>query len=115
MVKRKRGICKKFSKVFTKKKSYLNIIYLLLLFPLGVISFTLIMLLIPTSLAFIVAPITAPFSTMNFGFGEITNLSTKMWIAVGFSIVGILLLKVSFHLMNGVAFIYKKILSVFEF
>jgi len=100
--------------VFAKGKSYLNMIYMLLLFPLGIISFVVLVTLLAISLAFIASPILVFFGPINIGSMVITSLTLRVLISLIFLVVGIFLLLASLYVFNGISWLIKQILKLFD-
>jgi len=115
MQKRKRKIKKRenFFSIFSQSKTYLNIIYLLLLFPLGIISFTIVVTLLAISLSLIITPFYAPFAEMTIGTFIVTALHLKIILSLIVCIIGIFILIGSLYIINGLSWLFKKILSAF--
>jgi len=106
---KKRG----FFSVFLHLKSYLNIIFLLLLFPLGIISFCITLLLLVFSLTLGAMPFFAPFGPMTLAGYAITYMPIKIIVSLIACVLGIFLLTVGLYIINGLSFIYKKLFRLF--
>jgi hypothetical protein len=99
--------------VWTRIKNFLinsvtwkGLAYLLLKFPIGLISFIVATVLIALTGAFITAPLTYKFYPIQIYFWDgvswLVNTPTN---AVIVSIIGIVLWPVSLHIMNGLAYV----------
>ena len=112
MKKRKKEKKNIFS-VFLQAKTYLNMFYMLLLFPLGIITFVVLITLLAVSLGLISAPFLAPFGDINLGPGvTITSLPIKLLVSLVIMIIGVFILTGSLYIFNGLSWIVKKVLSV---
>jgi hypothetical protein len=80
-------------------------LYLFIKFPLGIATFTVTVVLISASLALIGTPIVAPFVDIDFVFWQVTTWQGTLIP----TLFGILLLFVSFHLLNGLALVSAKL------
>ena len=92
-------MAKKTVKVAIKKQTYLNILYLLVLFPLGIGGFTAAGTALAVTFMFLTAPIVVPFSHYDMG---IWNMDT---VGEGFILMalGIPLGLLSLHALNLLA------------
>lgn len=86
--------------------TWTGMLYLLLKFPLGIVSFTIAVTLISVSLSLLTAPIY--YSYMNLGFWNIDML----WEAFVLTLIGIPMVFISLHLMNGAAFLSGRLARV---
>jgi hypothetical protein len=86
-----------------------SFIYLMLKFPIGIISFVLLVSLISVSLSLIISPLMYNVGLDNpevkFMIYEGVNMVPNFISSLGWSIVGIILLFASLHLFNGIAYI----------
>jgi hypothetical protein len=101
-------IWQRFKKYIANPVTWKGLLFLLLKFPLGVFSFTLGTTLVATSLALIFAPIALIF----FPNAEVHffNLAVHPAVAAAFGfVIGVLLVPISLHIMNGVAYVYGQI------
>ena len=99
------GRVKRTLEVVVRKQTYRNIVYLLVLFPLGVGGFTAAVTSLSVTFMFLTAPITAPFSAYDMG---IWNIDT---VGEGFILLplGILLGLLSLHVLNLLTVVCKRI------
>jgi hypothetical protein len=103
-----------FFEIFKEQRTYYNIFYLLLIFPLGIFSFIAVTALITISLALIAAPFLAPFTSFSIGEAMITSLPVKILVSLAMFIVGVFLLTLSLYLLSSLAEIYKRVLGFFD-
>ncbi len=100
---------KKITTHFTQQITWKSLAYLLIKFPLGIISFILLVTLISVSLALIVAPLFYYLAAYipNVGFMVINGVQviTRPWQTYIISLIGIILLFVSMHILNWLAYI----------
>lgn len=91
--------------IVVRKQTYLNIIYLLVLFPLGIGGFTAAVTALAVTLMFLTAPIVAPFSDYDMG---VWNIDT---VGEGFILlaVGIPLGLLSLHILNLLAGVCERV------
>jgi len=101
-------IWQRFKKYIANPVTWKGLLFLLLKFPLGVFSFTLGTTLVATSLALIFAPIALiffPNASVQF-----VGLDVHPAVAAAiFFVIGILLVPISLHIMNGVAYVFGQI------
>jgi len=100
--------------IFKEPKTYYNLFYLLILFPLGIVSFVAVTALMTLSLALIAAPFLTPFTSFSIGEMKMTSFPLKMLISLAMFILGALLLTASFYILSGLAEIYKRVLRFFD-
>jgi hypothetical protein len=105
---------KKMLEIFKEEKTYYNILYLLILLPLGIFSFIAVTALTTVSLALIATPFLAPFTNFSIGEIRIISLPLKILISLAMLIIGVLLLTLSLFILNGLAEIYKRVLKFFD-
>ena len=96
---------KRTLEVVARKQTYRNIVYLLVLFPLGVGGFTAAVTSISVTFMFLTAPIAAPFSDYDMG---IWNIDT---VGDGFILfpLGLLLGLLSLHILNLLAVVCERV------
>ncbi len=90
---------KRTVKVAIKKQTYLNIVYLLVLFPLGVGGFTAAVTALSVTFMFLTAPIVAPFSDYDIGIWNIDSVGEGFILMA----LGIPLGLLSFHALQATA------------
>lgn len=83
------------------RRTWTGVLYLLLKFPVGTATFTIAVTLVSVTGALLTAPIYYSFVDMNWSLWTIDTL----WEASLLTLIGIPLLFISLHLMNGAAFV----------
>ncbi|MFH1802800.1 MAG: sensor domain-containing protein [archaeon] len=98
---------RKLTKHFTEPITWRSFACLLIKFPMGVLSFVLLVTLLAVSLSLIASPIAYQISlnTPNFEFATINGVQifTHAYQTYFLSIIGIILLFISLHILNGIA------------
>ena len=92
-------------------KSYLanpvtwkSLAYLLLKFPLGIITFVVLVTLLTLTLGFLTVPVTYQFFPIEIlYFGKSGILIDTLWEAIACFFVGLVLLFPTLHILNGLA------------
>lgn len=85
----------------TNSRLWKGIAYLFIKFPLGIITFTILSILLGISLGFIASPFLLPFLHINWIFWSVVVIPIGI---IGFAL-GVLLLTTSMHLFNfGIRF-----------
>jgi hypothetical protein len=83
-----------------------SLAYLLVKFPLGIISFVVLVTLITLTLGFLAAPLIYPLVSMEIlHVGDWGIHIDAMWKAIGCSFVGLVLFFSILHIFNGLAWI----------
>ena len=91
--------------VVVRKQTYLNIVYLFVLFPLGVGGFTAAVTALAVTFMFLTAPIVAPFSDYDIGIWNINTVG-EGFILLALAIpLGLL----SLHILNLLAFVCQRV------
>ena len=98
------GIWPKLKSLFGSPTTWKSLFYLLLKFPFGVAAFVVLVTAFSISVALILAPLTYSTLTMDFGFYQVNSKDE----ATVCCLVGVVLLLVSFHLVNGLAFVWGR-------
>ena len=101
----------RFKKYISNPVTWKGLLFLLLKFPLGVLSFSLGTTLVATSLAFVFSPIGLIFFP-NAQVRFFEYLVHPAIAAVVFFLLGILLVPISLHILNGLAYVYGQIARV---
>jgi hypothetical protein len=99
------GLWNQFKALLKDRTTWTGMLYLFIKFPLGIVTFTVTVAFISASLALIATPIVYPFVDMNFVFWQVTTWQGTLI----FTLVGVLLLFVSFHLLNGLALVSARL------
>ncbi len=74
-----------------------RVIYLFVRFPLGLVSFVLVMVLIPLSIGFLTAPLTYPFIPIQVGFSTVETFDEAIYLCC----FGAVFTLVSVHVLNS--------------
>lgn len=90
------GFWDRIKAYLTNPVTWKGLLYLFCKFPLGIINFTLVVVVISISLALIAAPLAYSWATYDFGFTVINSLSDALLV----TIVGLLLTPAGLHLLN---------------
>jgi Putative sensor len=99
------GLWNHFKALLKDRTTWVGMLYLFIKFPLGIVTFTVTVTFISASLALIGTPIVYPFVDIDFVFWQVTTWQGTLI----FSLFGILLLFVSFHLLNGLALVSARL------
>jgi hypothetical protein len=104
-------IWQRFKRYIGNPVTWKGLVFLLLKFPLGTFSFTLGTSLVVTGLALVFSPLMLlffPNAQVHF-----FNLEVHPAVAVAFGFVlGVLLVPISLHIMNGLAYVYGQIARI---
>jgi len=99
---RSRTWLQRIGDMFTDGRTWLTLLYFLLMLPLGIVYFTIAVTLLAVSLAFIWSPVAALFdSTAPSIYIDGTNVLPLAFTPV-LAVVGALLLLVTMHLARGI-------------
>jgi len=90
------------------RTTWLGFIYLLLKFPLGIFSFSVVVSFFVTSIALIASPLIYRFAVIDLGFTVVNTLS-EAFLA---TLIGLLLWPVSLHVCNGIAWVSGRLARV---
>jgi len=106
---KQKTVLKRLQKHLENSATWKSLGYLFIKFPLGLISFILIVTLLSTSIALIASPIayylSIIFPSMNFAVINRVEVITSYWPTFILTIIGIFLLFISLHIFNGLAYI----------
>ena len=93
------GLLDKLKALFASPTTWKSFVYLLLKFPFGVAVFCVLVTALSLSAALILAPLTYHTIPIDFGLWQVdTKDEATVWC-----LVGVVLLLVSFHLVNALA------------
>ncbi|MGE6334298.1 sensor domain-containing protein [Stenotrophomonas sp. NPDC077659] len=99
---RSRSWLQRMGEMFTDGRTWLTLLYFLLMLPLGIVYFTIAVTLLSVSLAFIWSPVAALFdSTVPGIYIDGTNVLPLAFTPV-LAVVGVLLLLLTMHLARGI-------------
>lgn len=100
---RSQGWMQRIGAMFSDGRTWLTMLYFVLMLPLGILYFTVATTLLSTSLALVFAPVVALFSNLPVGIWiDGVNVGNPFWlwpVSVG---VGVLLLFGTLHLARGI-------------
>jgi hypothetical protein len=99
------GLWNQFKALLKDRTTWTGMLYLFIKFPLGIITFTVTVAFISASLALISTPTVYPFVDIDFVFWQVTTWQGTLI----FTLFGIMLLFVSFHLLNGLALVSARL------
>ena len=102
------GLWPKLKTLFGDATIWKSFAYLLLKFPFGIAVFVVLVTAFCLSGALILAPLT--YSTMRLDFG-LWQVDSKDEATV-WCLIGVVLLLVSFHLVNGLAFVWGRFAQI---
>ncbi len=102
------GLWSRVKALLKDSVTWTGVLYLFLKFPLGIVTFTIAVTLISVSLSLLTAPIYYSFVDMGLGFWNIDML----WEAFVLTLIGIPMVFISLHLMNGAAFVSGRLARV---
>ena len=98
------GVWPKLKALFGNPATWKSLLYLLLKFPFGTAAFVVLVTAFSLSVGLILAPLTYSTLTIDFGFWQVHSKDE----ATVCCLVGVALLLVSFHLVNGLAFVWGR-------
>ena len=102
------GLLAKFKALFSSAATWKSMVYLMLKFPFGIATFVVLVTAFSTSVGLILAPLTYRIAPINFGLWQVdTKNEAAVWC-----LIGVTLLLVSFHLVNGLAFLWGRFAKI---
>lgn len=102
------GLWPKLKALFGDATTWKSLFYLILKFPFGVAAFVVLVTAFSLSGALILAPLTYSTFRMDFGLWQVdTKDEATIWC-----LIGVVLLLVSFHLVNGLAFVWGRFAQI---
>jgi len=102
------GLLAKFKALFVDTATWKSFLYLLLKFPFGIAVFVVLVTAFAFSVALILAPLTYRTMPIDFGLWRVdTKDEATVWC-----LVGVVLLLVSFHLVNGLAYLWGRFAQI---
>ncbi len=102
----KKPVLTRAKELMLNRECWAGIGYLLFKFPLGIVSFVLTVALLSTSLALLASPLTLLFPLLSYDVGS-WIIDTPIETAP-FAVAGFFLSFLSFHILNGVAWIHSR-------
>ena len=100
-----KGLWSRLKALLTDRTTWTGTFYLLLEFPLGVAAFTIVVALLSVALAQIGAPIIYAYADIDLFIWYVDTLHE----AFALSVIGVVWLFLSMHVINGLAFIMGRI------
>ncbi len=98
------GLWAKLKALFGNTATWKSFLYLMLKFPFGIATFVVLVTAFSLSGALILAPLTYGTFRLDFGLWQVDNKDeATIWC-----LLGVVLLLVSFHLVNGLAFVWGR-------
>jgi hypothetical protein len=99
---RSRSWLQRIGDMFTDGRTWLTLLYFVLMLPLGIVYFTIATTLLSISLGFIWAPVAALISPEFVGIHIDGTQMLPLWITPLLAVVGMLLLFATLHLARGI-------------
>jgi len=99
---RSRSWLQRIGDMFTDGRTWLTLLYFVLMLPLGIVYFTIATTLLSTSIGFIWAPVAALFSSDYVGIHIDGIQMLPVWVTPLLAMVGVLLLFATLHLARGI-------------
>ena len=90
---------------FARPSTWKGIFYLLLRFPMGIVSLVLVLVTTASSVALLTAPLTYTWIPLNIGIGEITDFDQAMLCCA----IGAIIALVGLHVINLWAAMWVKV------
>jgi hypothetical protein len=103
---RSRSWLQRIGDMFTDGRTWLTLLYFVLMLPLGIIYFTIATTLLSTSIGFIWAPVAALFSSGYVGIHLDGVQMLPIWVTPLLAIIGVLLLFATLHLARGIGHLH---------
>ncbi len=105
---RSRSWLQRIGDMFTDGRTWLTMLYFVLMLPLGILYFSVAVTLLSTSLAFIWAPVASLLALNGAGGIYIDSelLLLPLWAMPMLAIVGVVLLFCTLHLARGVGYLH---------
>src|SRR3970040_530000 len=99
--------------MFTDPRTWGTLLYMLAMLPLGIVYFTLAVVLLSVSASFMAAPLVALFGDLGTGVavdgwqlltfnGQTLTTSVQPWVLPLLFVAGVLLLFVTLHIARGI-------------
>lgn len=99
---RSRSWLQRVGDMFTDGRTWLTLLYFVLMLPLGIVYFTIATTLLSVSLGFIWAPIAVLFSSAYPGIYINSDQMLPMWVTPLVAVFGVLLLFATLHLARAI-------------
>jgi hypothetical protein len=102
------GLLAKFKALFVNAATWKSLVYLMLKFPFGIAAFVVLITAFSISVALILVPLIYRFAPLDFGLWQVdTGNEAAVWC-----LIGVALLLVSFHVVNGLAFLWGRFAQI---
>jgi hypothetical protein len=102
------NLWEKFKAYFSDAGTWKGLLYLFLKFPMGIVSFVVVVTLVSLSGGLMLTPVLYPYGYIQFGGWALGSMTE----AVGVSLLGILILFASLHVFNGLAYVSGQLARV---
>ncbi|MCW4453333.1 sensor domain-containing protein [Flavobacterium sp. MXW15] len=99
---RSQGWLQRIGAMFTDGRTWLTLLYFVLMLPLGILYFTIATTLLSLSLGLIWSPIAALFTGVHPGIYINGQQMLPMWLTPVMAVLGVILLFVTLHLARGI-------------
>ncbi|WP_411850424.1 sensor domain-containing protein [Stenotrophomonas sp. LGBM10] len=106
---RSRSWLQRIGDMFTDGRTWLTLLYFVLMLPLGIVYFTIAVTLLSVSLGFIWAPVAALFTGTMPGIYIDGDQMLSIWATPLLAVTGILLLFVTMHLARGIGHLHGQL------
>jgi uncharacterized membrane protein len=106
---RSRSWLQRIGDMFTDGRTWLTLLYFVLMLPLGSLYFTIAITLLSVSLGFIWAPVAALFTGALPGIYIDGDQMLSIWATPLLAVVGILLLFLTMHLARGIGHLHGQL------
>ncbi|WP_369969189.1 sensor domain-containing protein [Stenotrophomonas rhizophila] len=103
---RSRSWLQRVGDMFTDGRTWLTLLYFVLMLPLGIVYFTIAVTLLSISLSFIWAPVAALFTGEIPGIYIEGEQMLSMWATPLLAVAGVLLLFATLHLARGIGHLH---------
>ncbi|MCF7749926.1 sensor domain-containing protein [Bacillus subtilis subsp. subtilis] len=103
---RSRSWLQRIGDMFTDGRTWLTLLYFVLMLPLGIVYFTIAVTLLSISLSFIWAPVAALFTGERPGIYIDGEQMLSLWATPLLAVAGVLLLFVTLHLARGIGHLH---------
>ncbi|MEN5394977.1 sensor domain-containing protein [Stenotrophomonas sp. TWI377] len=103
---RSRSWLQRIGDMFTDGRTWLTLLYFVLMLPLGIVYFTIATTLLSTSIGFIWTPVAALFSSDYVGIHIDGIQMLPIWVTPLLAIIGVLLLFATLHLARGIGHLH---------
>lgn len=100
----------RIGELFTDPRMWSTLLYFVLMLPLGIVYFTLVVVLLAVSLAFLLCPLALlPGLHMNVWMFGFDVPQAAPWLLPAFSVAGLLLLFATLHVARGIGRLHGRL------